>query len=581
MHKMKRALKLSTLVLGWAMASSVYAADAQTGPAKHTEDQKPAAVESNLRLELRPKELPDGVLQYRAVKDVAPAEVKTFVTNTDGLTAPVTVTKDSIERLKEITADAIKLRAEINACPTPKDKSAVQLGELMDEYYKQLEGALIGKKLFTLIPLSPVADEKSLVATLTQILSLLEKRGEVLEIAEYKPYATELEKKLAASLKETLSLVLSGEVKPEDRLKHFDGEAQKADKRFEASLRKTEEAVQALTLADAEEVCRMGAPTKAKPEALREEVAKKDIKPEPVIDAKPADAPAPAKVGTPVVMAEKPVDTNALMNRLNAFVEKTQADLAAQTQKGLDEFKRQADELAKQRAKDAEIAKLDDKKKQEALLKELLGNKKEEQKAMQPPQPPIAQASPMGGGQPQQQEPMQQQLPQQQDPNAQQNSMAQMMQMMAMQQMMNPQQTQSTQPTYQIGPSNRWDDIFNSRSNRQSSLATPAVDPARGAMMAQQELLIALRQAGQQQQMAAPNMYGQQQPYGGGAMSNRLFSQQAPARRNQVNTSGFSGLSAISGPAQLAGSPLGRTSTIPTDLTPGGVATGMGAGLAF
>ncbi len=591
---MKRALNVSTLVLVLGISASVYAGPGQDNQAKHAADEKPAA--ETLRPELRPKLLPEGLTQYPTIeKDVPETEVKVSVTTATETIVEVTVPVDAVKRIKEITTDAIKLRSEVHACPAPKDISAVHLGDLMDDYFKQIQTALTDKKEDAsgkpVAAESRKADERTMATRLGEILSLLKKRGEVLD-NEFKPFATDLEKSLADSLKESLKLVLGGAVDVEKLLKDFEPGTERGN-RFSANYETTENALKALALADTAEVCQMGAPAKAKPEAVGAEVAKNEFKPEQKAENKPADAPAPTKADAPVVNADKALNTDALVNHLNAYLKKTEADLAKNlaeqtqiAQKGLDEFKRQADEIAKQRAKADEIAKMDDKKKQEELLKALLGKQKDEQKQMQHPQQPMA-AAPAGGGkempQQQQQDPMANQQQQQQDPNAQQNQMAQWMQMMQMQQMMNPQQTQSTQPTYQVAPSTRWDDIYSSRNNRLSSSATPAADPAKGAMMAQQELLTALRQAGQLQ-MGAPNAYGQQPGNGGGMMSNRLFSQQSAVngRRNQVNTSGVSSLSSTAnGPAQLAGSPMGRTSTIPTDLMPGGAATGTGAGLAF
>jgi hypothetical protein len=520
-------------------------------------------------------------------------EIKSSAVSLKGTPEDVTISSENLKKLAKYSSEGYKqILSEIDACTTKeKDPVSGQLSALMEQYSKKLRWALF-EKPSTVIGGKPelrVADAKTLTALTVQIEKLLKKRGELMPSDAHKPFATETEKKIAGWLDTTLTMFFGG-----DAAKHkTDFEALGSSgllaplawltisPEIKASIAATEKAIKESEKAATADLCKLGgAPAASSTSAVAQTsvqtstgnpVSSQAI---PLVEdpAAGGNEGAGAGVGSDTgagsTAAAASPDFQTALAQFQAQNDRRLLELQQFAQQAIDGKERQnlQEQLEFQRQLQD-----NENKAQEQLLR-LAAQAQQNDQVIPPPAPP---STPVITPPPP--PPTFDSGDQGFDPLA-----AQANQPL-------PNQGGMMMPPYYPPPQAVAPVIYPPQQSQfanqeeyvpRSSLLTQngllGVNPQLAGQAAVNQLLASVRpQFGFGAMGAQQNgLYGQQGLYGnqmGGAAPNSMtlrLSGFASTRRNQVSATGANNalMSATSGPANLGTTPLGRSSTVPSDL---------------
>ena len=591
-HALGTGWLVLALVMPHAPAFGGVALTEPVGP--HRDDQLVIPMgPATLRPEQVKLELPADVREYdtliNTLADLKTAEPKTYKVDVRGKTPTETDLNTKSDALIKAVEAAKVMDASITTlCPDTRDPVAKRLSVVLREYHKVLEAAFPGRKVAD-GPEKPKAglDGVALASYGSQIIALLSQRGEMLVTENNNVYVNEREAQLAEEhVRKTVE-------------RTFGIKLDSVAKDTAHGQEETRIAIAASVATEEGDMCKLGAPG-AKPKTqvpTGDQIAQGKPKEEMKPEEKDGNAGAEKKE-----KAQEAQDYAKYMQDLRNSIAQAGMENAermnqayAQMTAQLGQFAQQQEQMAaaqqaqqnqmaqEERMAAEEKARREQEKRNADLLAELKRANDLDQKKMNADRLAQAQPQPMnhggGGGDqgmaPQQQQPF--------DPGMGQQQQQGYNPYLA--QAMNPQPTlqQLPQPQiYNLGPSRTWDDIFRERREALAANKTPQIDPVAAATAAIRQFFGVNPQAqgmmgqqpfyGQQQGLgyAMGNQYGPAYGMGGGATGNlsgtllgSRLGQTAVGTRNQISQTASGNIGAISGPAALSATPIGRTRTIP------------------
>lgn len=553
---MKRELNVKNLMIGILVLGISTNGFAETSAEvqKHDDGSVSASATAIARPGSTEKQLP-GDLPYEgllsSLKDNAGKEIETQVVPVGGSAAKgPNLTKENLETIQKYVEGYKAFRLELEACNRDKDAGAKALTALLDTYTKKLRWSLFEKKDANgKVEIKKEADEKTLVTLSTEIKELLLARGERLKSDATKPFASEQEKKIAAWLDATHAMFFKG----------IEGKKEEVEKVVAEAKKAVEADVKAFKDIQEVDVCKLGAKpstggsSSSATSSTQNTPVQADTQVTPATgNQDPGAGQQPGGEQPPQVFGNQPIDPTAALAGLDAQFASRQAQQDELLRRALDEQARLAAELARQQNEALALQNQNNDEALAAALKALGQNNNDQPAVVAPPAPPAPITPPqVSTGSGEQQQP----LPQPQDFGQQQGPMPMMMP---------PMPQPSAQPQIYVQEPSRFNqDEYNRPRN---ATITTSVNPQSAGMLAQTQLLNALRMGANGQQGGN----GQQSP---NVMSSRLQGLSAGnplrngATQRSSSTRATGAINATSGSQALAIS--GRAKTVPSDLVRG------------